>query len=259
MRRLAVLALGCVLVATNLFAQALLHSEDDALPPATSTSNAASSAAPASTTPTFRSGVDLVALTVVVTDPQRHLLTGLGEQDFVVLEDGVQQDLSFFAANRVPLDLSLLLDTSASMSDKMTTMQEAATGFASTLQPGDRISIVDIKDTVKVLHPLDDDLDGARAAIRSTTARGGTALYNGLYMTLREMMTKRRTSGDDVRRQAIAVLTDGDDTASLVSFDDVLDVAKQAGISVYTIALRSSIDIRDAGATVAPSRTPSLR
>jgi VWFA-related protein len=194
-------------------------------------------------TPVFRTGVDLVALNVVVTDAQQKLIPGLAIEDFAVYEDGVQQELSFFATSQVPLDLALLLDTSASMSDKMKTMQDAAVGFASSLREGDRLSIVDVKDVIKVLHPLDADLDGARAAIRSTAARGGTALYNGLYMTLREMMKQRRAL-DEVRRQAIAVLSDGDDTASLIGFDDVMDTAKQAGVAIYTITLRSPIDIK---------------
>jgi Ca-activated chloride channel family protein len=185
----------------------------------------------------FRGGVDLVALNVVVTDGQNKPVSGLSSEDFTVLEDGVPQDVSFFAAQQVPLDLAILLDTSASMMDKMHTAQDAAVGFAMRLHQGDRISIVSIKDGVKIVHPLDENIDEAITAIRETTAGGGTALYNGVYMTLREMM--RRRDGNALRRQAIAVLSDGDDTASLVSFDDVMDVAKQAGIAIYTIMLRS--------------------
>jgi Ca-activated chloride channel homolog len=187
----------------------------------------------------FRTGVDLVALNVVVTEGQQKFVTGLTIDKFAVYEDGVQQELSFFASKNVPIDLALLLDTSASMADKMQTMQEAAVGFAAMLRAGDRVSVMDIKDSVKVLHALDDDVRGAEAAIRRTTARGGTALYNGLYMALKEMVKQRRQHGE-VRRQAIAVLSDGDDTASLVAFDDVMDVAKQSGIAIYTITLKSS-------------------
>lgn len=197
--------------------------------------------------PIFKTGVDLVALNVIVTDSQQKLVTGLGAGHFAVFEDGVRQEVSFFAASLMPLDLALLVDTSASMSDKMKTMQEAAAGFASSLREGDRLTIVDVKDTVKVLHPLDGDLDAARQAIRSTTARGGTALYNGLYLTLKELQKQRR-GAEDVRRQAIAVLSDGDDTASLINFDDVMEIAKQAGVAVYTITLRSDYDIRQASA-----------
>jgi Ca-activated chloride channel homolog len=193
----------------------------------------------------FRTGVDLVALNVVVTDGRDKHVTGLSAADFAVFEDGVMQDVSFFAAKDVPLDLALLLDTSASMSDKMQTMQEAAVGFAASLRAGDRLTVVDIKDTVKVLHPLAAELGGANTAIRQTVARGGTALYNGLYMTLKDMVKQRRGNGD-VRRQAIAVLSDGEDTASLVGFEDVMDVAKQAGIAIYTITLRSPYLVREA-------------
>jgi len=189
---------------------------------------------------TFRSGVDLVALSVVVTDGRDKFVSGLSAADFAVIEDGVPQQVSFFSAAAVPMDLALLLDTSGSMVDKMSIVHEAATGFVSSARPGDRITIVDIKDGVKVLHPLDEDLDGARAAIRGTSARGGTALYNGLYMTLKEMVKLRRTNGE-VRRQAMLVLSDGDDTSSLVDFDDVMEVAKQSGIAIYTITLRTDL------------------
>ena len=102
----------------------------------------------------------------------------------------------------------------------------------------DRVTVVDIKDNVKVIHPLNGDIAAARAAIQSTTARGNTSLYNGLYMTLRELM-KQRTGGGDVRRQAIVVLSDGEDTSSLVAYDDVNQLARQSGVAIYTITLRS--------------------
>jgi VWFA-related protein len=172
-------------------------------------------------TTTFRSGVDLVALNVVVTDGQQ-----------------IRQEVSFFAAGEVPLDLAILLDTSASMTDKMATAQQAAIGFASTLRPIDRLLVVDIKDATKILSPLSGDVEPARQAILSTAARGGTALYNGLYLTLKEL-AKERAASTEVRRQAIVVLSDGDDTASLLSFDDVMQVAKASDISIYTITLRS--------------------
>jgi Ca-activated chloride channel family protein len=193
----------------------------------------------------FRSGTDLVSLSVVVTDPQQRYVTGLSASDFEVFEDGVLQDLSFFSATAVPIDLAILLDTSSSMLDKMQTVQEAAVGFASHVRPGDRLAVVDIKDNVRVLHPLGEDVDGAREAIRKTVARGSTSLYNGIYMTLRDIVKQRRSNGE-VRREAIVVLSDGDDTSSLVTFDDVMEVAKQTGVSIYTIALKSPYLVRRA-------------
>ncbi|PYR66877.1 MAG: hypothetical protein DMF87_19880 [Acidobacteria bacterium] len=187
---------------------------------------------------TFRSGVDLVSLNVIVTDNHDKFISGLTQKDFSVFEDGIQQDVSFFAAANVPLDLAVLLDMSSSMSDKMATVQEAAIGFASHLHDGDRISVIGIRDSARTLHELDGDVKGACEAIRRTTAGGGTALYNAIYTTLKQMQKVHAADGN-VRRQAIALLTDGDDTTSIVSYDDVLALAKQAGIAIYTIALKS--------------------
>jgi Ca-activated chloride channel family protein len=222
-----------LLAAANARGQALVHAAPD-LP---STPLRASAAADAGSA-VFRSGIDLVALNVVVTDLHQQFVSGLDAQDFAVFEDGVAQDVSFFSAARVPLDLAILLDTSASMSDKMQNVQGAAIGFAASLRDGDRAMVVDIKDATRVLQPLSGDLSAATAAIRSTKASGGTGLYNGLYLTLRELEAAPPT-GPDVRRQAIVVLSDGDDTTSLVTFDDVMDAAKRAGIAIYTIGLRS--------------------
>jgi Ca-activated chloride channel family protein len=238
--------------------QALIHTVPDrgdpggASAPATTVDApapaAATTAATTSPSVVFHSGIDLVALNVVVTDAQRKFVSGLRAQDFAVYEDGVQQDVSYFAATAVPLDLAILLDTSASMGDKIQTVQQAAAGFASTLRSQDRVMIVDIKDTTRILQPLTSDVQAALTAIKSTTARGGTGLYNGLYLTLKEMVKERRDNGD-VRRQAIVVLSDGDDTASLVAFDDVMDQAKQSGIAIYTITLRSQYQIEQATAS----------
>jgi Ca-activated chloride channel family protein len=189
--------------------------------------------------PIFRSSIDVVALNVIVTDHRHQFVGGLSSDDFAVFEDGVRQDVSFFAASDLPLDLAILLDTSASMSDKMGIMQRAALGFASTLRPGDRALIVDIKDSTRVLHALAASPGEIAHAIKSTKASGGTGLYNGLYMTYKELAKSRTSSGPDMRRQAIVVLSDGDDTTSLMTFDDVMDVAKQAGIATYTITLHS--------------------
>ena len=230
-----------VIAAVTVRGQALIHTAPDltAAPPV------AEGRATESPTSVFRTGVDLVGLNVVVTDPQQKFVSGLTMQDFAVFEDGVQQDVSFFSATHVPLDLAILLDTSASMTDKILSVQQAATGFAASLREGDRAMVVDIKDATRILQPLTPDVNAAIAAIKSTTAKGGTGLYNGLYLTLKQLVNERRTAAD-VRRQAIVVLSDGDDTTSIISFDDVMDTAKRSGIAIYTITLRSRWMLQEA-------------
>jgi VWFA-related protein len=127
------------------------------------------------------------------------------------------------------------------MYDKLATAQEAAVGFISAMRPTDRLLVIDIKDSSTILAPLSHDLKAGKDAILGTSARGSTSLYNGLYLTLREMSKQRRVD-TDMRRQAVVLLSDGDDTSSLVSYDDVMELAKQSGISIYTIMLTSALD-----------------
>ena len=190
--------------------------------------------------PTFKGTVDLVALNVVVMNRQQQFVSGLAAGNFAVYEDGVQQDLSYFAAGELPLDLAILLDTSASMAGKLSTAQKAAVGFLSALRPVDRLLVVDIKDSSRIAAPLSHDLQAARDAILATAAHGGTAIYNGLYLTLREMARMRRDE-TDMRRQAVVLLSDGDDTTSLVAYEDVMELAKQSGLAIYTIRLGSNL------------------
>jgi Ca-activated chloride channel homolog len=251
--KVSCLVLACLMVAGEARSQALVHPAPDlaeTTPPTSTVVPAPTTPAPDTLSPStvFRSGVDLVALNVVVTDGQQKFVAGLKPDDFAVFEDGVRQDVSYFAATAVPLDLALLLDTSASMTDKIVTMQQAASGFASKIRAEDRAMVVDIKDATRIVQPLTSAVPEVLTAIKSTTPRGGTGLYNGIYLTLKELVKERRANAD-VRRQAIVVFSDGDDTASLVSFDDVMDVAKQAGIAIYTITLRSKFAVQQASAS----------
>jgi VWFA-related protein len=90
--------------------------------------------------PTFRVGVDFVSLNVTVTDGARRFIRDLDRSDFVVLENGRRQVVTYFSRTALPLALVLLIDSSASMEDKLATAQEAAVGFVRQLQPrrGDR-------------------------------------------------------------------------------------------------------------------------
>ena len=213
---------------------------------AAQTSAPAAPAAAQPAPPVFRSGADLVALTVAVTDKDRRFVRGLAANDFAVYEDGVRQDLSFFAASDVPLDLVLLIDTSASMTDKIKTVHEAALGFLRTLRPVDRGAVVSFNDGVQVRQGLTNDMGQLEAAVRSTDAHGATALNNAIYVALKEFGRASGRAGE-VRRQAIAVLSDGEDTCSLMSFDDVLGEAKKAAVGIYTISLRSRQDSMQKG------------
>jgi len=187
----------------------------------------------------FRTAVDLVSLNVTVTEGTGKYVTDLSAQDFAVFEDGVKQDVTFFTRTNLPIALALLIDTRASMENKLPTAQEAAIGFAKRLRPQDLAEVVDFDSRVVVLQSFSNSLAELEQAIRKTSAGGSTSLYNAVYIALKDLKKIVAKSSDDIRRQAIVVLSDGEDTSSLLPFEEVLDLAKRSETAIYSIGLRA--------------------
>ena len=188
--------------------------------------------------PAFRAGIDIVSLNVTVTDGVNHYVTDLDEPDFQIFEDGVRQEVSFFSRRQQPIALSLLLDSSASMEDKLPTLQAAAGNFVRRLRPNDIAQVIDFDSRVDVRQVFTGNQADLLTAIDRTAAGGSTSLHNAIYIALKELRKVRAVTEQDIRRQALVVFSDGEDTSSLVSFDEVLDLAKRSETSIYAIALR---------------------
>lgn len=190
--------------------------------------------------PAFRVGVDLVSLSVTAIDSSRRYVPDLTREDFVVTENGVPQELSYFAKSGVPLGLALLIDTSASMEQNLATAQEAAIGFVREIGPADLATIIDFDSRVQTAQALTSDRQALEEAIRRTAAGGSTALYNAIYIALKELAKLSADEPQMPRRRAIIVLSDGEDTSSLVGFDEVLDLASRSDTVIYAIGLGPS-------------------
>lgn len=191
--------------------------------------------------PKLRSGVELVSLNVSVIAGGKYV-TDLEQHEFEVFEDGAKQAVTFFSRKQQPIALAILLDTSNSMDDKLKTAQQAAVGFVRRLQPGDVAEVIDFNSQVKILQEFTSDGAALERAIRSTHADGSTALYNAIYISLKELRKIKARTEDEIRRQAIVVLSDGDDTSSLLPYEEVLDLAKRSETAIYTIGLRPTLD-----------------
>ena len=190
--------------------------------------------------PSFRAGVDLVSLNVTVTDGAMRYVTDLGAQDFQVYEDGVMQEVTFFNRTNLPIALALLIDTSASMESRLHTAQEAAIGFARRLRQQDLAEIVDFDSRVVILQSFTNNAGDLEQAIRRTSAGGSTSMFNAIYIALKNLKKIVATNVEEIRRQAIVVLSDGEDTSSLLPFEEVLDLAKRSETAIYAIGLRSA-------------------
>jgi Ca-activated chloride channel family protein len=188
--------------------------------------------------PRFEAGLDVVNVSVSVSSPRGHVITGLRPEDFRVVEDGVPQDVVLFSGQSVPLSLALLVDGSGSMTHALPAVKAAATRLARTLGPHDEAALVVFSDRSEMVQDFTTDKSLVDAAIQGIAPAGPTALHAALYVMLKDPSLRPRP--DEVRRRALVVLTDGEDTSSLVTDDQVLDLARQRDATVYTISLRGT-------------------
>jgi Ca-activated chloride channel homolog len=195
----------------------------------------------------LHSRVDLVSLSVSVTDRANHYVADLEQQDFTVFEEGAPQHVTYFRRTEAPLVLTLLLDSSSSMQLKLATAQRAAIGFVEQLTPADAASVLQFGTRVTTLQDLTGDRGMLVHAIRRAVADGQTALYTAAYVALRQLGSVTvADQGGGIRRRVLIILSDGKDNASVVSYTDVLDTASRSDTVIYSIALRS-VDVFDSG------------
>jgi Ca-activated chloride channel family protein len=198
----------------------------------------------------FQSRVDLVALDVCVKQHNGSPETALKPGDFLVLEDGVPQKISLFSAEgHVPLAVSILVDSSESMSGPPLERARAAAGaLIDLLRPDDLVEVMSFSDRASLRYPLGADHGRAKSVLTDISAGGATALYEAVLVAVhnQEHAQHKRTAD---YREVMVLLSDGDNTAGRVTFDNVLERVRHSGVLVYTVSL-----ITDArNAIVAPS------
>ena len=192
-----------------------------------------------SATARFRSRIDLVALDVCVTDRSGRFLPALSASDFLVLEDQRPQPVTFFLSEgEVPLTAVVLLDRSNSMiGAKLERARAAALTFLRHLGSDDAVAVMAFNQHTERVVPFGTDARTASGLVDHIRPDGTTALFDAILVGLRELQTARRTR-QGPRREALVVLSDGEDSASRLAFEEVLEEARRAGVLVYSISIR---------------------
>jgi Ca-activated chloride channel family protein len=160
-------------------------------------------------------------------------VVGLERQNFTVFEDGRPQELSLFASEPIPLSLAILVDTSSSMQRTLPSARAAAANLLGPLHPGDEAMVAEFTQRYRVRQDFTADLPSLARALGALSANGATALHDAVYCTLKEFSASAKKG--ELRRRALVVLTDGEDTASLTTEEQALDLARRAEVVVYTI------------------------
>lgn len=204
----------------------------------------------------FQANVDMVVLTVSVTDSKGNYVNGLKSEDFRIKEDGIPQQIKAFTEGaRSSFDLTegtkvfVLFDTSNWMYDRFAYASDAIAEFVRRLGRADSIAVYKFSRNLYRAVSLTKDHDEALSAVRSAVAGDDTALYNTLLLTIRDAA---KVGG----KKAIVAFSNGPDNASMVAPDDVLAVAQDEGIPIYIVSTRS--EQRDPLTTEAFQRLTAL-
>lgn len=180
----------------------------------------------------FRSEVDLVHFTVVVTDKRGVPITGLTADDFDIREEGQPQTVKFFAAGdpatAPPLHLGFLLDTSGSMDENIKDVRTAAIRFLGTMEAAEDITLVDFDTEIRVARFAAAEYPRLIERIRGRKPEGFTALYDaiGVYLNGAAAQTGQKV---------LIMYTDGGDTRSALDRTEVVELLRASDVTVYVL------------------------
>jgi Ca-activated chloride channel family protein len=187
-----------------------------------------------------RVNTTLVTVPVNVTDRNGHYVGNLRQQDFRIYEDGVQQDIAYFASVDKAFTIALLLDTSDSTRFKLEEIQNAAISFLDQLRPDDQVMIVTFNSKVEVLAEATSDRSALRDAIRRAKPSRGTFLYRAVDFTINRYLNA--VPG----RKAIVLFTDGiDSTSKREAYDKNIHDAEGSDVLIYPIQYETSLVVNN--------------
>jgi Ca-activated chloride channel family protein len=199
----------------------------------------------------FKGGVDLVRVTATVTDANGRFVQGLRQEDFVVYEDGVKQEITQFSSERAPVSLGILLDVSGSMSEeKMAAARQAIDRFIfELLGKDDELFFVEFAGLPALRQDWTTDRQLISRAVRNARASGDTALYDAIATAIPKAETGRH------RKKAVLIISDGNDSASKATIEDVRQAIRESEVLVYALGVDS--DAREESGQRQPRRIPT--
>ncbi|MBS1770243.1 MAG: VWA domain-containing protein [Acidobacteria bacterium] len=190
----------------------------------------------------IRVETNLVTMPVSVLDRDGRFISGLGQQDFQIFENGTPQKVEYFQSVEQPFTVILLLDVSPSTQFRMDEIQRAAMAFVDNLRPADRVMVMSFDEYIHVLSPVTNNRYELKEAIQQAAFGDGTSLYDAVDDVIR-----KRLSGIQGRK-AVVLFTDGVDTTSRrATIESTTAAAEELDALFYPIRFDTSSDLSGQG------------
>jgi Ca-activated chloride channel family protein len=183
--------------------------------------------------------VRAVDVPCVVTDKQGRFVSDLSRSDLLVYDNGRLQKITNFKKKlQSPLRIAFLLDRSRSVAKKFSLLQHASAKFLSSIvrQNVDRACLISFDSHVYLLQGWTDGVDQLTEMIGRLTPAGGTALFDALYKTCRDMFPP---NPDDSTTRVVVLVTDGEDTTSRATFKEIRGMVPSSGAMIYVLGIKA--------------------
>jgi Ca-activated chloride channel homolog len=184
---------------------------------------------------TLKVNVDMVVLRATAQDRKNILVSGLDKDDFQVYEDGVLQPIKYFSHEDLPVTVGLVIDNSGSMKPKRADVIAAALAFARSSNPQDQMFVVHFNEKVSFGLPdkvgFTDQVSQLEVALSRIAPSGETALYDAVGVSLEYLKKGNRD------KKVLIVISDGGDNASKHKLNEIMALAGQPGVIIYTIGI----------------------
>jgi Ca-activated chloride channel homolog len=209
-----------------------LASERQRLAAALTISALLSSTVTGSQKTTFHAETRLVVLHATVRNSRGELITNLDKDAFSVYENGKRQPITLFHRDDVPVSVGLLIDNSGSMRTLRAQIEAAALAFVRASHPLDEVFVVNFAARARVDVPMTNDVRILEAGISAAEAIGGTAIRDAVILA--ENYLQVHASHD---RRVLLLITDGNDTASTASMDQLRRMSEHNETAIFAVAL----------------------
>ena len=196
--------------------------------------------------PRFKSSVDVVSVAAVVRDKKGRFVSDLSKEDFKIVEGGVPRKiLDFRAEANGPVKMALLVDISGSMrvGDRAVDAKQMAKHLFAALRPIDQSAIFTFDTGLDQVSGFTSDRAKLEKSLETTQPPyGQTSLYDATAKIARVVATESRNSAGLPQRSAVVVITDGIDTKSQLTPEQVASIASEIDVPVYIVAVLTKID-----------------
>jgi Ca-activated chloride channel family protein len=181
----------------------------------------------------FKSGVELINVTATVTDRSGRFAAGLRQEDFVIYDDDKPVEITHFSAERTPVSLGIVLDTSGSMAgEKIESARSAIFNFLQSLpDPLDEFFMYRFSADPDLVHDWTDNRDAISRSLGRVRPSGGTAMYDAVAEAV------PMAQGGQNRKKAVVIISDGNDTNSRLAARDVQQLVRETEVLVYAIGI----------------------